>query len=292
MRKLNHQQGEIVIKHKETADQNKKRNEKLKAAKEQYKNKIKAIYNNDIEDLKQSYDAIIKDYLDTIERLNKYRKISQIEKIQTVINTKVIKTKQFFIIKWKTLQNKHPNLAQFIAFFTFSNGVTLLQMLLMPLFKSLFEQTNLVYTNFQVGQIGQELSGDPYFMFNYPAGFISEGGGGGLAYFLSVQLTLLIAQVINFFLQRNITFKSKTSIYKAAMWYFIAYVAITLIASASLVLYKVPIYTFFIETLGLGNTGESLADATTMIIYSAISFWVFFPIFKLIFKNPQEMEGK
>jgi hypothetical protein len=36
---------------------------------------------------------------------------------------------------------------------------------------------------------------------------------------------------------------------------------------------------------GMGSFGETVADIITMIINSAISFWVFFPIFKLIFKN-------
>jgi hypothetical protein len=34
-----------------------------------------------------------------------------------------------------------------------------------------------------------------------------------------------------------------------------------------------------------GAAGENAADVITMIINSAISFWVFFPIFKVIFKN-------
>ena len=37
--------------------------------------------------------------------------------------------------------------------------------------------------------------------------------------------------------------------------------------------------------LNLGAGGETIADVITMLINSAISFWVFFPIFKIIFKN-------
>ena len=138
-------------------------------------------------------------------------------------------------------------------------------------------------------QIGTELSGDPYFVFNYPAGSIASGGGG-VGYFLAVQITLLIAQIINFFAQRNITFKSKTSIWVAAFWYFIAYISITIIASVLQGLYKTPIYRFFMETLKMGHTGEVFADAITMIIYSGISFWVFYPIFKVIFKDRKELK--
>ncbi len=52
---------------------------------------------------------------------------------------------------------------------------------------------------------------------------------------------------------------------------------ITVVAAALQGLYKTPIYDLFIDTWGLGGTGETLAD---LVINSAISFWVFFPIFK------------
>lgn len=34
---------------------------------------------------------------------------------------------------WQTYKNKHPNIAQLITLFIVSNGVTLLQMILMPI---------------------------------------------------------------------------------------------------------------------------------------------------------------
>ncbi|MDU5261359.1 MAG: hypothetical protein E6176_02895 [Clostridium celatum] len=42
------------------------------------------------------------------------------------------------------------------------------------------------------------------------------------------------------------------------------------------------------NTWGMGSAGEVMADFITMIINCAISFWVFFPIFKIIFKNESE----
>lgn len=186
---------------------------------------------------------------------------------------------------WNRFEGKHPTIAQFLKFFVLSNGITLLQLVIMPLFKSVFGMTPLVDTNFQVGQIGTNPSGSPYYIFDYAAGALSNGGGGGLAYFLAVQITLAIAQIINFFLQRNVTFKSKGNIGKAALWYFIAYVIITIGAAALQGLYKAPVYDFFIHTLNMGGTGETVADVITMVINSAISFWVFFPIFKVIFKD-------
>lgn len=181
-------------------------------------------------------------------------------------------------------KKKHPTIVEFIVFFLISNGVTVLQMILMPLLKYLFGFTPLVNTDFQVMQVGRNLDGSSYFVFDYARGAISAGGGGGLAYFLAVEITLLIAQVINFFLQRNVTFKSNSSIGKAAVWYFIAWVIISVGASALQGLYKVPVYDFFMDHLGK-NAGVTVADIITMIINCAISFWVFFPIMKLIFKQ-------
>lgn len=188
---------------------------------------------------------------------------------------------------WSGFQERRPGVAQFLVFFMLSNGITVLQLALMPFFKWLLGMTSLVDTSFQVLPIGSDVGGEPFFIFNYAAGALPQGGGG-LAYFLSVQITLLIAQVINFFAQRNVTFKSNSSVGRAAFWYVVAYVIITFGAAALQGFYKAPIYDLFIDTWGLGKTGESLADMATMIINAALSFWVFFPIFKIIFKRVPE----
>jgi putative flippase GtrA len=192
--------------------------------------------------------------------------------------------------RWEDFTERRPGFAQFLMFFVFSNAVTVLQLALMPLFRAWFNTTSLLETTFQVLPVGSNVDGSQYFMFDYPAGEL-PAGGGGLAYFLAVQITLAIAQIINFFLQRNITFKSNTSAWRAAMWYFIAYVIITFIAAAAQGFYKAPLYDFFIETLDWGSTGETAADVLSMIIYAAISFWVFFPIFKVIFKRVPDQDS-
>ena len=185
---------------------------------------------------------------------------------------------------WGRFQEKHPSVAQFIVFFIISNGVTVLQMILMPLIKYLFGFTSLVSTNFQILPVGHNLDGSIYYVFDYASGAIGNGGGGGLAYFLAVEITLLIAQIINFFLQRNVTFKSNTSVAKAAVWYFIAWVIISVGAAALQGLYKTPIYNFFMNLMGEG-AGMTVADIITMPINCVISVWVFFPIMKIIFKQ-------
>lgn len=189
---------------------------------------------------------------------------------------------------WKNFSEKHPTVAQFLIFFIVSNGVTVLQMVLMPAFRKLFGMTSLVDTNFQIWPVGSNVDGSPYYIFNYAAGALGLGGGGGLAYFLAVEIAMGIAQVINFFLQRKVTFKANNSVVKAATWYVIAYIIITIGAAALQGLYKAPIYNLFMNGMKLGGGGETIADVITMLINSAISFWVFFPIFKIIFKEKKD----
>ncbi|GAA3667570.1 hypothetical protein [Microbacterium marinilacus] len=191
---------------------------------------------------------------------------------------------------WSSFVVKHPELSRFLVFLLISNGVTVLQLALMPIFRwGLDSFTGLVGVDFQVLPVGSQVDGSPYYMFDYAAGPL-PAGGGGLAYFLAVQVTLLIAQVINFFLQRNITFKSNTSVWVAAAWYTAAYIVITFIAAAAQGFYKAPIYHLLMTGWGWGATGEVVADVLTMIINSAISFWVFYPIFKVIFRQVPEEE--
>ncbi|HHV09357.1 MAG TPA: hypothetical protein GXX75_03635 [Clostridiales bacterium] len=188
---------------------------------------------------------------------------------------------------WQQFEKKHPSVAEFIVFFVLSNAITVVQLVLMPVFKGIFVKTRLVDISFQVLQAGHNFGGSPYYIFDYPAGALGEGGGGGLAYFLAVQLTLAIAQVINFFAQRNVTFKSNGDIKKAAFWYVIAFVLITLGAAALQGVYKAPVYRLLINTWGMGKAGETIADVVSMLINCALSFWVYFPILKIIFKKQE-----
>lgn len=190
---------------------------------------------------------------------------------------------------WAAFVEKRPAIAQFIVFTVLSSGMTVLQFIMMPVIKWIFGMTSLVDTGFQVLPVGTNFDGSTYYLFDYAAGALPLGGGG-LAYFLAVQITLAIAQVINFFAQRNITFKSNSSPWVAAFWYTAAYIVISFGAAALQGLYKAPVYELLISTWGLGASGEALADVITMLINAIISFWVFFPIFKVIFKREPELE--
>ena len=186
----------------------------------------------------------------------------------------------FFKNIWNRFKTKHPELSTFIVFFISSNIVTIIQMVLQIILSNILESTNLVNINFQylpVPGATNFVTGEQYYIFDFKA-----GEAGGLAFFLATYITIGIAQVINFFLQRNVTFKSKTNPWIAALWYLIAFVAITLISSALLGLYKKPIFDLF------GSSLEWLANIVVVLINCAISFWVFYPIFKIIFPKDKK----
>lgn len=191
--------------------------------------------------------------------------------------------------RWSRFEAARPTLAQLVVFTILNVGMTVLQLILMPVFKLLFELTPLVATGFQSLPIGAPTDSGQYFVFDYAAGALPDGGGG-LAYFLAVQITLAIAQVINFFAQRNITFKSNSNPWVAAAWYALAYVVITFGAAALQGFYKAPIYDLFITTWGMGATGEAAADMVTMLINALLSAAVYFPIFKIIFRREPVVE--
>jgi hypothetical protein len=192
---------------------------------------------------------------------------------------------------WQAFVAKYPGVAQFLVFSALSTGMTLLQLILMPVFKWIFGMTSLVTDNFQAIALGTNFDGSTYYLFDYAAGAL-PAGGGGMAYFLAVQITLAIAQIINFFLQRNITFKSNSNPWIAAFWYALAYVVITFGAAALQGVYKAPVYELLISTWDLGALGETLADVVTMLINAFISALVFFPIFKIIFPSEKQPSAR
>ncbi|MDR0831760.1 MAG: glycoside hydrolase family 3 C-terminal domain-containing protein [Bacillales bacterium] len=193
---------------------------------------------------------------------------------------------RFFII--------HKNWWQFLKFWLVSNAVTIFQVLAKLVLDPLFASTNLATTSFQWLQIGTRANsgGTPFFIFDYPAHKIGEylgangtviaGIGGGLALFLSYYVGVAIAQVINFFVQRNVTFKSKGNPWYQAMWYAIAFVGILFLSQIVLGTVGAPAYDLF--TRWFGGVGKTVYDIIISgLLIPTISFWVFFPIFKIIF---------
>ena len=155
---------------------------------------------------------------------------------------------------WKCFEEKHATFAkwlyQIFYFVIFSMGVTVFQYL--------------VFT-FLPGILGIGLAGTE---FMWPL------IGGGLGYFISYELGSFLAQCINFPLQRNVTFKSHGNPVYQAIWYFIAWVVISLICNGFNNLWM-PVASAYVA--------PAVYNMLVTIITGGVSMVIFFFVFKIIF---------
>lgn len=203
----------------------------------------------------------------------------------------------------KMLWFKHKKIAEFIRYFMAGNVVTILQFITLPLLQYVFKFTKLINIDFHfIGPIGgidrmANLNGvlvhDPYYIFNFTAGTVGSTvnktlngisgeylSHGGLAFFLAMFITLIIAQVITFIIQRKLVFKSNSKLTSSIIWFVIATIIITLGQSALYGLYQPWIYS---------KLGDNLGGVVASFVQAIITFWVFFPIFKIIFKKEENI---
>ena len=173
---------------------------------------------------------------------------------------------------WKEFECKHPKLSKWVYqifyFFVFSMGVTVFQYL--------------VFT-FMPGWLGLELAVDfTWSLLGYNVLRDASGAviiGGGLGYFISYETGSFLAQCINFPLQRNITFKSKGNPVYQAMWYFIAWVVISLICNGFNNLWM-PIASAYVP--------PAIYNLLVTFITGGVSMVIFFFVFKIIFPEGEK----
>lgn len=159
---------------------------------------------------------------------------------------------------------------QFVKFYLFSLVNTLVQYgLLLFLPAWIAGQTGWNQVSCQL--IPVHVADWSFFVFDYPA---SSDPNSGLAYFVGMALTLFLAQCINFPMQRNITFRSKGNVAYQLLWYFVAWVLITIGCSILMSLY---------QPLLRANLPLVWYNAWITFINGGVQMVIYFPIFKLIF---------
>ena len=183
---------------------------------------------------------------------------------------------------WGNFAKKYPKASKWIRegglFFLFSNLVTLIQYVIYAFLPEMLGlelagtqwswpaiPVNLFGIDFTWNAIGYDVVYDP-------AGNVAIGGG--LGYLIAMLAGSFLAQVINFPLQRNITFRSKGNPFYQAMWYFIAWVVITFVVN-SINCVWVAVASLLLPTW-IYNIG-------TTVLMGGISMVVFFFVFKIIF---------
>lgn len=202
--------------------------------------------------------------------------------------SKVIRKEENGLQKsWKAFSVKHPKLSkwlyQIFCFVVFSMGVTILQYLVFTFMPYLLGK-DLAGTRFMWPQVQMNLLGVKftwsllgYEVLKDAAGTVMIGGG--LGYFISYETGSFLAQCINFPLQRNITFKSHGNPVYQAVWYFIAWVGISLICNG-------------LNNLWMPVAAAYVAPAVYNILVTfvtgGVSMVIFFFVFKIIFPEGEQ----
>lgn len=190
--------------------------------------------------------------------------------------------KKWWMGVWGNFSEKHPKAAKWIYqvgfFFIFSNGVTIFQYLVFTFMPGILG-IGLAGTEFMVPKVAMNLFGVEFTWSLLGFNVLRDASGaviigGGLGYFISYWLGTFLAQCINFPLQRNITFKSHGNVAYQAMWYFIAWIVISLICNGFNNLWM-PIAQAYVS--------PAIYNILVTVITGGVSMVIFFFVFKIIF---------
>lgn len=191
--------------------------------------------------------------------------------------------------KWGSFQREHPRLSkwiyQIVYFFVFSMAVTVFQYLVFTFMPRILGK-ELAGMEFMWPQIPMKLFDVDFSwsILGYNVLRDVKGEvlvGGGLGYFISYETGSFLAQCINFQLQRNITFKSHGNPVYQAVWYFLAWIVISLICNGFNNLWM-PVASAYVS--------PSVYNLLVTVITGGVSMIIFFFVFKIIF--PEEEQKK
>lgn len=185
------------------------------------------------------------------------------------------------------MKKKHPKLAKWVYqifyFFVFSMGVTIFQYLVFTFLPGILGM-EMAAKEFMWPQIPMKLLGVEftwsllgYNVLRDAAGAVMIGGG--LGYFISYEVGSFLAQCINFPLQRNITFKSHGNPVYQAMWYFIAWIVISLICNGFNNLWM---------PIAAANMAPAVYNILVTLVTGGVSMVIFFFVFKIIFPEGEK----
>lgn len=188
---------------------------------------------------------------------------------------------------WLDLKESHPALTKWlyqIAFFlVFSMGVTIIQYLIFTFMPGILGK-RLAGMEFMWPQIPLKILGVEFTwsLLGYNVLYDSTGAvmiGGGLGYLISFETGSFLAQCINFPLQRNITFKSHGNPFYQAMWYLIAWIAISLLCNGFNNLWM---------PVAAVHVPPAVYNILVTFITGGISMFIFFFVFKIIFPEGEK----
>ena len=147
----------------------------------------------------------------------------------------------------KRFQKRHPDLYEFILFNIMSNAATI---------------TNFIVLWLGTGILFRTWSDLPFhwFIFNYST---ANGGMGG---FISFLVAYVCAQIVNFFVQRDIVFKASNSIMQALPWY------IGTVVVAGLVSIWLPPHVIAFVQPYVGGLAATVANIVNIVLQVIINY--------------------
>ena len=190
---------------------------------------------------------------------------------------------------WANFQEKHPKAAKWIRegglFLVFSYVVTFIKLLLLMFLPALYHSF--------VGDTEWLWPGIPVTMFgvNFKLAFLGNAleaapGGGyliesGLAFTLANLTAIVFGEIINFPLQRNVTFKSKGPVVPQAICHGLATIVVFLVMNLFTCIWN-PVTTALITNEALRNTVSSIV---TTVVTGGVSMVIIFAVDKTIFSE-------
>lgn len=183
--------------------------------------------------------------------------------------------------KWNSFAKKYPKVSKWVRegglFVIVSNLITVFKYLILQFLPRAF--ASLPVVDFGFPGIEITLLGET-FKWNI-IGY--DAMHGGLPYFCAYMVAMVIGEVINFPIQRNLVFRSKGNVAYQAAWYFLAFCVITCIVNS--------INCIWVATAGL-FVPSWLYNIGTTVLNGGVSMVIFFFVNKIIFPEASKDKKK
>lgn len=173
---------------------------------------------------------------------------------------------------WEKFEAKNPKAAKWIRegglFVIISNLITVFKYVILQFLPKMF--TSLPLVDFGFPGINLTMFGKTFrwYIIGYGA------DQGGLPYFCAYMIAMFIGEVINFFLQRNVTFRSKGNIAIQGLWYLIAFCIVTCVVNS--------INCIWVAVASM-LVPDFIYNIGTTILNGGVSMVIFFFVNKMIF---------
>lgn len=176
--------------------------------------------------------------------------------------------------KIKAWAEKNPKLAQWIRegglFVIVSNVITVFKWALLSFLPAAFAfmgSRDFGFPGIDLNLFGIEFK---WYIIGYGA------QQGGLAYFTAYMISMVIGEVINFFIQRKWVFRSSGNILYQGLWYLLAFCLVTCVVNS-------------VNCVWVAVAGNFVAgwvyNIGTTVLNGGVSMVVFFIVNKIVFRD-------